>query len=322
MRIHPLSATSLGAMLAVALFSLPANAQSRTWVSGVGNDANPCSRTAPCKTFAGAISKTAAGGIINCIDSAGYGAVTITKSITIDCTPFMGGVLASNSNGVIVNTGLSTDVVRLVGLDIEGIGTGLVGVSVTKVGVLHIERTNIYGFRAGSALGVNFNTPTGQTSEMYIDNSVIEDNGSSSTNGGVSIQAAGTGVSRTTIANSKIANNTAGIRIVGNGSTGGLRAALSNNVISGNTNDGFISVSAGAGTFSFLDRNLIFANGTGVHSDGAQSTVEIGNNTITLQTGAGLSATAGGALLSFVNNQVTTNSGGDGATTGTLTPFK
>ena len=55
----------------------------RTWVSGVGDDANPCSRTAPCKTFAGAISKTAAGGEINVLDPGGFGAVTITKSITI-----------------------------------------------------------------------------------------------------------------------------------------------------------------------------------------------------------------------------------------------
>ena len=55
----------------------------RTWVSGVGDDANPCSRTAPCKTFAGAISKTAAHGEISVLDPGPYGAVTITKSITL-----------------------------------------------------------------------------------------------------------------------------------------------------------------------------------------------------------------------------------------------
>src|SRR5574338_693370 len=77
-----------------------ANAQAtRTWVSGVGDDANPCSRTAPCKTFAGAISKTAASGEINCLDPAGYGAVTITKAITIDCVHTEGGVLAALTNG-------------------------------------------------------------------------------------------------------------------------------------------------------------------------------------------------------------------------------
>jgi len=76
--------------------AVPAQAQAtRTWVSGVGDDANPCSRTAPCKTFAGAISKTAANGIINCIDPGGFGAVTITKSITIDCKNTQAGILAA-----------------------------------------------------------------------------------------------------------------------------------------------------------------------------------------------------------------------------------
>src|SRR4051795_2127947 len=75
----------------------------RTWVSGVGDDANPCSRTAPCKTFAGAISKTAAGGEIDCLDPGGFGTVTITKSITIDCDGTFGSILASGTNGVNVN---------------------------------------------------------------------------------------------------------------------------------------------------------------------------------------------------------------------------
>src|SRR5262245_44742616 len=92
-------------LLCVPLLSSdPAHAQAtRTWVSGVGDDANPCSRTAPCKTFAGAISKTAASGIINCLDPGGFGAVTITKSITIDCTATLAGVLAALTNGINVN---------------------------------------------------------------------------------------------------------------------------------------------------------------------------------------------------------------------------
>src|SRR6266498_3500884 len=92
-------------ILAVAAFLLTvtsmANAQaSRTWVSGVGDDANPCSRTAPCKTFAGAISKTAAGGEIDCLDPGGFGAVTITKSITIDCHEVFASILNAGTNGI------------------------------------------------------------------------------------------------------------------------------------------------------------------------------------------------------------------------------
>lgn len=97
---------------------------SRTWVSGVGDDANPCSRTAPCKTFAGAISKTAVGGEINVLDPGGFGAVTITKSITIRSDHIEAGVLVSGTNGITVNAGATGRVV-LEGLDIEGLGTGL-----------------------------------------------------------------------------------------------------------------------------------------------------------------------------------------------------
>ena len=86
----------------------------RTWVSGVGDDANPCSRTAPCKTFAGAISKTAAGGEINVLDPGGFGAVTITKAITISSEGFEAGVLVSGTNGIIINAG-TNDVVVLQG---------------------------------------------------------------------------------------------------------------------------------------------------------------------------------------------------------------
>src|SRR4051812_13341554 len=96
--------TILKAAILMSAFAASGSAQAtRTWVSGVGDDANPCSRTAPCKTFAGAISKTAASGEINCLDSAGFGAVTITKSITIDCTNVLGGVLVSGSNGIVIN---------------------------------------------------------------------------------------------------------------------------------------------------------------------------------------------------------------------------
>src|SRR6202163_4382796 len=75
---------------------------SRTWISGVGDDVNPCSRTAPCKTFAGAISKTAAGGEIDCLDPGGFGTLTITKGITIDCDSGAGGILASGTFGITI----------------------------------------------------------------------------------------------------------------------------------------------------------------------------------------------------------------------------
>src|SRR5262249_59046911 len=110
--IRTAGGTAMKSLFLVAAISLvclpmlsvdPAHAQAtRTWVSGVGDDANPCSRTAPCKTFAGAISKTAAAGEIDCLDPGGFGAVTITKSITIDCSETFGSVLVSGTNGILI----------------------------------------------------------------------------------------------------------------------------------------------------------------------------------------------------------------------------
>jgi hypothetical protein len=123
---------------------------SRTWVSGVGDDANPCSRTAPCKTFAGAISKTAVCGEIDALDPAGYGAVTITKSITIDGGGNLASVLVSGTNGIVIQIGADTcgQTVILRNLSINGIGTGLnairlIGGTVTN---LHVERVSIQRF--------------------------------------------------------------------------------------------------------------------------------------------------------------------------------
>ncbi|MBA2349343.1 MAG: right-handed parallel beta-helix repeat-containing protein, partial [Solirubrobacterales bacterium] len=111
------------ALLLLALLPAAAQAQAtRTWASGVGDDANPCSRTAPCKTFAGAISKTAAGGEIDALDPGGYGAVTITKAITIDGSGTHASILAGGSTGVTINAPNAAVVLR--DLSINGTGGG------------------------------------------------------------------------------------------------------------------------------------------------------------------------------------------------------
>src|SRR6186997_2083351 len=91
--------------LTLTIASLTQAQATRTWVSGVGDDANPCSRTAPCKTYAGAISKTAKDGEISTLDPGGFGAVTITKSIYINGThgAGYGSILNPSVNGVIIN---------------------------------------------------------------------------------------------------------------------------------------------------------------------------------------------------------------------------
>ena len=132
-------------VLALAFGSLASAQATRTWVSGVGDDVNPCSRTAPCKTFAGAISKTAAAGEIDCLDPGGFGAVTITKAITIDCTHVSGGVLSSGTNGIVINATGATDSVVLRNLVIQGAGTGLDGIKILAAFEVHLEDVDIKG---------------------------------------------------------------------------------------------------------------------------------------------------------------------------------
>jgi hypothetical protein len=171
------------ALLAIAtgflvplLASAPASAQAtRTWVSGVGDDANPCSRTAPCKTFAGAISKTAASGTINCLDSGGFGAVTIGKGLTIRCVGVEGGVLVAAGNGVVV-AAASTDNVTLDGLDFEGLSppnASSNGVLVNSGGKVYINNSRIHQFGQNGVL-VN---STASVSHVFINDSIIHNTG-------------------------------------------------------------------------------------------------------------------------------------------------
>jgi hypothetical protein len=145
------------ATIVLLLFTSLAYGQAtRTWVSGVGDDANPCSRTAPCKTFAGAISKTAAGGEINALDPGGYGAVTITKAITIDGGGTFASILVSGTNGIVVAAAAS-DVVNLRNLAIDGIGTGIDGIFFTSGNTLNIQNIVIFNF-TGDGIGASKST--------------------------------------------------------------------------------------------------------------------------------------------------------------------
>lgn len=148
-----------GLALGLALLSAPVYSwaqATRTWVSGVGDDANPCSRTAPCKTFAGAISKTAAGGEISVLDPGGYGAVTITKAITIDGgAGIVASVLASGTNGVVVMAGPNDNVI-LRNLSVNGAGMGLTGISFRAGRSLRLQNVKVDRF-IGPGLSVAAN---------------------------------------------------------------------------------------------------------------------------------------------------------------------
>ena len=220
------------ALVFVGCLSLGSSAfaqATRTWVSGVGDDANPCSRTAPCKTFAGAISKTAVGGEISVLDPGGYGAVTITKPITISGVGEQSSILASGTNGVNVNITVAPvaphnpPVVTLRNIQINGAGTtlGLTGVNVisTIATQVILDNVNIFGFSSNGVL-VNGSNKVAVTNSMFSNISGIAvqpDAGSTirlSNNGVYDNKtgfACGTGGVLASAGNNRKANNVGGV---------------------------------------------------------------------------------------------------------------
>ena len=179
---------TLGMIAFTLMVSSSAQAQAtRTWVSGVGDDVNPCSRTAPCKTYAGAISKTAAGGEISTLDPGGFGAVTITKSMTINGTKGQGfgSILHSGTNGVNVNDSASgapnSIIVTLRDLSINGAGTttGLRGINFTSGKHLYVEDCQIYGSKSAPGRGIDINLngapASGGPQRVVVRNTQIRD---------------------------------------------------------------------------------------------------------------------------------------------------
>ena len=290
-----------GAALAL-LASSPSFAQAtRTWVSGVGDDVNPCSRTAPCKTFAGAISKTASGGEIDVIDPGGFGAVTITKPITIDGAGQFGSILASGTNGVVVNIAASSPPPNVVlrNLSINGAGTtlGLNGVSVTAgVANLQLENVAISNF---SQNGVKFAPNSASfTSKLSITKTVISDAA------GVAITVAPVGGANV---NAELVNVTAtrslhGLRVQDHG-----LVDVVDSQFTGNSGQGAIATSSAAGVFAAINlkNTLIANNGIGATTSGAAASISFSNVSLFLNT-TGLSAPTG-LLISFGNNQMLSN---------------
>jgi hypothetical protein len=289
-------------------------------VSGVGDDVNPCSRTAPCKTFAGAISKTAAGGEINCLDPGGFGAVTITKSLVIDCHYTEGGALAGG-NGITVNDSASgtpnTAVVVLRGLDIFGVNPPSNGVRFITGASLSIEECVIRRFNALNSFGVSFQ-PSG-TANLFITNSTIGANGSGTSGGGVLVKPTGTGVGRAVLNDVHVQGNAGtAIFVDSTGNTGGIAVTINNTEVSGNSGNAVRGLGGGA-PINIMVTNSTVANNanSGIFADGGV-TFRVGNTTVTgngFLGGSGIAMANGGQVLSYLDNRVDAN-----AVDGTFVP--
>jgi hypothetical protein len=260
--------------LCISTLSIPAMAQAtRTWVSGTGDDVNPCSRTAPCKTLAGAISKTATGGEINILDPGGFGAVTITKSITIDGGGITGSILSSATNGIVVNAPNGLVTIRNFSINGSGTTLGINGIRAIAVKRLVVQNCMLSNF---SANGIDFNSTT--AADIIISKTTILN-----ANGGISIAgpAGSTGTAGFTVIDGC---NITGIQNAGISIASGT-ATLGNSVISGCGT----GVEAKTGVTAHLSGNIITNNATALKGPGQITSSK--NNSITGNVAQGVTAT-------------------------------
>ena len=315
-----LSLGLLGAALLLCLYTGPAQAQAtRTWVSGVGDDVNPCSRTAPCKTYAGAISKTATGGEINCLDPGGFGALTITKSISVVCDYTEGGVLSAGTTGFIINIAVAGSIVTLKGQDIECVGTGVNGINIIGAGsIVHIHKTQIRNCRGGGS-GIVV-APSSGNHEVYVADSYITDNGTGTTTGGITIRPTVAATANLTVNRTQIENNFVGIIADGASSTGpAINVVLRDSLVSGSANNGITATTTAghAAIVGMIQNTAVTGNaGTGISANGAASSglgsaiIRVGGSVIAHNV-AGLNSSGLGQVRSYTTNQVNDNLAGE-----------
>jgi hypothetical protein len=273
--------------LLLSLCAVPCFAQAtRTWVSGVGDDANPCSRTAPCKTFAGAISKTAVGGEIDAMDPGGFGALTITHSITIDGGEgTIGSILVAGTNALVIAASPSDEIIirnlSLQGANQDSMTTpGINGISITSAGAVHIEHVTIQNFGNRGISSVS-------SSWLYVNDVTVKNN----VNGGILVQNG-----RANLDNVRATDNNAfgilatsgGIVAVTNSAVGGGVVGICSNDVSGVVTiestmvaNAQYGVGALHGGTVRLSNTSVFSNSAGgLLNDGSSFIVSFGNNRI------------------------------------------
>ncbi len=284
--------SSILVLLLLACAGGYANAQAtRTWVSGVGDDANPCSRTAPCKTFAGAISKTAAGGVIDALDPGGFGGVTITKAITLESDGTVASVLVAGTNGIVINAGAG-DMVTLRGIKVTGTGSGLDGIRFIGGAGLIVERAEIERFANN---GINFAPTTPAT--LTVRDTLIRSTGTSS-GGGITIQPSGAGSANAMLERVQLVSNGYGLQVQGPASVN-----VRNSVASINSSNGFAVIGGASAAQLMLDNVISSENSAaGILAQGTAAIIRLSGSTLSGNT-QGIQTTTGGQVISFGNNR-------------------
>jgi hypothetical protein len=292
----------IGTLFVAGLAIAPAHAQAtRTWVSGVGDDANPCSRTAPCKTFAGAISKTAAAGEIDVLDPGGFGAVTITKAISIyNDGVGEAGVLVSGTNGIVI-AAATTDVVNLRGLIFDGLNSSNSGVQINTAGRVTIQNCVIQEF-GPSAAGINV-TPSNSMTLKIMDSTIINNN-----NIGVNIKPSGGATVYASIDRTRIDNN-AGDGVHADGTGGGpVLLSISDSSMSVNASNGLVVLSGPSNAKATVIRGSFGTNGgAGIRADqsgGGNAAAIVSNSMFADDLGGAIVLVGGGTVYTLSNNEL------------------
>jgi hypothetical protein len=278
----------------------------RTWVSGVGDDVNPCSRTAPCKTFAGAISKTAKGGQISILDPGGYGALTITKSITVDGAGIIGSTLNSGVTGFSINITDPADTdatVILRNLQIDGAGTtkGVNGIRILAAKTVVVENVTVIN---QSNRAITDERTTAGAGNLFVTNfssyNIAQTHIVINPGAGATVNAA--------ITNARLEKSTS------NSGLAVLRSAnvlIRDSVISGNFSFGIVAEEAAGSVDVNVENTSITNNGTGVSIFSGAPIIRLSNTMVT-GNNTGLS----GAIVSFGNNRIAGNNAGNGPPAG------
>lgn len=317
----------IAAFFASAFGAVISQAAPRAFVSTSGNDANSCGRNQPCRTFAAATAAVDAGGEVIVLDSGAYGAVTITKAVSIIAPAgIYAGINQTSGNAVTVVAGAS-DTVVLRGLTLNG-ATGDSGIDFNSGAALLIENCVINNFFRG----VHFDA----AGKLFVSDTTVQKNFVGILIG-TTTGAPPSAAIQVSIERVRAVNNTSiGISV---SPTSAARISVTDSVMSGNTNDGFsmasgratvtrstaanngrhgFALDSGTATETMFEDCAATGNGNAgfLSSGGASVVVRVSNSSAT-DNAVGFGQIGGGVFLSYGNNRVRTNTAN---TSGSIQP--
>jgi hypothetical protein len=304
-----LSISLIAAVCALPAMPAHAVAPTRVFVAAQGSDSNPCSFALPCRTFQHAHDTVAADGEIDVLDPAGYGTVNITKGLSIQGHGFAGISTGVNGGGVLVFAG-ANDAVTINGLLIDGGGVGNTGISFGSAKSLTITNCIIRHFAgAGIALDPNASSKLVVADTLVIDIGLV----------GITMNPSGSGTVNASFNRVGIYNTgtsgSGGFNIAAGNSTGTITAVVVDSESSNAANDAFSVVSSqGHAATLMLIRSVAAGNGTGIDAIGPGATIYVSQSSVTNNTN-GWAASAGGAILTYGNNNINGNGFAEGAQT-------